>query len=582
MTDRPRIAYAIPTLKVGQAHLIIKQGLRDLTRQALEIAEICMASQAQRAAAYRTYGQWIETGRATGGLALANLLYSHVDRLASHLFSPTDLRFAIDFENVVTPDWYDKGSVVARKVSREWERKNIDVNFQQGVRESLAYAACILRQSPTVENGLPTISSRLVMPWSFGVYNEMVTDLSDQEAMCETIYYNKHEVWRRIRHLPEADKLYRRIMSSAQKETGAGLPTSFMHQVLSTAVLNVSLQNATQPQPGGIVQLTNDPNFATLGPTVAAELYPMHEISVWDDELEDYVTIQYFEPDILVAPRLKKCNLCCPHVLPYTLIQANPVANYFWGRSEITDLMELQQLLTTTLDDGRRVMGQQFDKLLAFPGFDGISREMYAAFRTEGWVGMPQGSSVTDLTPKFPQEWLPYVQNIIQLMERVSGFSNILSGSGEPGVRAGVHADTLMKTASPRLRDRALLLERQCAEAAETTLSIFEAKDARATWTDAMNRETDFQIGQLPDDRRISIDSHSGSPIYHDDHQNLIAFGVKAGFIGGDTAIEQLPFNHKEILIQRFRQMEAARAKMIQEHPELLQQHRGGGHHRAA
>ncbi len=562
--------------------MIVKSGLRDLTKQALEIAEICMASQAQRAAAYRTYGQWIETGRAAGGLALANLLYSHVDRLASHLFSPTDLRFAIDFENVVGPEWYARGSVIARRISREWERRNIDVNFAQGVRESLAYASCILRQIPTIDQGHPTVTSRLIPPWSFGVYNEMVTELADQEAVCETIFFNKHEVWRRIRHLDNADKLYRRIMAAAQKETGAGLPTSFMHQVLSTATLNVSLQNATQPQPGGIVQLSNDPNFATLGPTVAAELYPMHELFVWDDDLDDHVTIQYFEPDILVAPRLKKCNLCAPNVFPYTLIQANHVANYIWGRSEITDLMELQQLLTTTLDDGRRLMGQQFDKLLAFPGFDGISRELYATFRTEGWLGMPPGSSVEDLTPKMPPEYLPYIDNIIRLMERVSGFSNILSGSGEPGVRAGVHADTLMKTASPRLRDRALLLERQCAEAAEVTLSILEAKDARSTWTDVNNPLSDFQMRQLLDDRRISIDSHSGSPIYHDDHQNLIAFGVKSGFIGGDSAIEQLPFNHKEILLQRFQQMEAARAKMIEEHPELLQQHRGGGHRRVA
>lgn len=535
-----------------------------------------MASQAQRAAAYRSYGQWIETGQTAGGLALANMLYSHIDRLASHLFSPTDLRFAIDFENIVSPDWYARGAAVARIISREWERRNIDVLFAQGVRESLAFASCILRQIITGDGSHINVSARLVLPWAFGVYNEMVTQLDEQEAMCETVYYNKHEVWRRIRHLPNPEKLYKRILSSSQKETGAGIPTSFMHQVLSTAVLNVSLQNATQPQPGGIVQLTNDPNFATLGPTVAAELYPMHELAVWDDDLRDYVTMQYFEPDILVAPILKKINLFCPGCLPYTLIQANPVANYIWGRSEITDLMELQQLLTVTLNDGRRLMGQQFDKLLAFPGFDGITGELYATFRSQGWINPPQGASVTDVTPKMPPEFLPYVDNILKLMDRVSGFSNILSGSGEPGVRAGVHADTLMKTASPRLRDRSLLVERQCAEAADVTLTVFEKKDAKAVWLDPRNPMTDFQIGQLLDDRRISIDSHSGSPIYHDDHQNLIAFGVKAGFIGGDSAIEQLPFNHKEILIQRFQQMQAEKAKLLQEHPELLEQHRGG------
>lgn len=562
--------------------MLLKESLRDLTKQAIDIAQICMASQGQRAAAYRSYGQWIETGRASGSLALANLLYSHLARTASYLSSPVDLRFTMGFKHTATPEWYARGATVAHFITDEWECQNLDVTFSQSVRESLAYAACIFRQIVTRQGDSVTVTSRLVQPWKFGVYNEMITSLREQEAMCETVYYNRHEVWRRIRHLPDAEKLFRRVLSSSTKESGAGLPTSFMHQVLSTAVLNVSLQNATQPQPGGIVQLTNDPNFATLGPTVAAELYPMHELYVWDDEINDYVTIQYFEPDILVAPRLKKINLFCPDTLPYTLVQANPVVDYFWGRSEVVDLMELQQLITTTLDDIRRLMGQQFDKLLGFSGYDGLTDEVYALRRSQGFFNMPQGSNITDLTPKMPPEAIPYVEFLIKLMERVSGFSNILSGSGEPGVRAGVHADTLMKTASPRLRDRALIIERQCAEAADVTLNIFEKKDARALWTNPEDSKSDFLIGQLPDDRRIGVDSHSGSPIFHDDHENLLAFGIKAGFIGGDSAIEQLPFNHKEILLQRFHAMEAARAKFIQEHPEVLEGHHGGGHRKIA
>jgi hypothetical protein len=102
------------------------------------------------------------------------------------------------------------------------------------------------------------------MPWNFGVYNEGLNSLDEQEAFVETVWLTKHEVWRRVRHLPGAEKLYERILGNATKETGASQPSSFMHQVLSTAVLNTSLSNNTQPQPGGIVQLSNDPNFSTL------------------------------------------------------------------------------------------------------------------------------------------------------------------------------------------------------------------------------------------------------------------------------------------------------------------------------
>src|SRR5262249_41927051 len=121
--------------------------------------------------------------------------------------------------------------------------------------------------------------ARLVPPWAFGVYNEAVNDLHEQEAFVETIGLNKHEVWRRVRNLPDAEALYKRILGNATKDEGAaGVPNSFMHQVLSTSVLNTSGTGVTRP--GGIVQLDNNPNFATLGPEVSVDLYPMHELWV--------------------------------------------------------------------------------------------------------------------------------------------------------------------------------------------------------------------------------------------------------------------------------------------------------------
>lgn len=538
----------------------------------MQLAKDCMQSQNQRAAAYRQYGQVLETGRQAGGLALANLIYSHIDRLAAHLFSPSELRFAIDYENIYPKEWLAKGAVAARVVSRSWEHKNIDMLFGHGVKHSLTYASCILKQlgGKDADGVFQFKGAKLVMPWQFGVYNEGINDLADQEAFVETDWLNRHEVWRRIRQLPEAEKLYKAVLGNANKEAGIGSPTSFMHQVLSTSILNTSAQNV-QPQPGGIVQLTNDPTYSTLTPNVAIDLYPMHNLWVWDDSKDDYTTIQFIEPDVLIAPLLKHTNLFVPDVHPYTLIQPNYEPGYFWGRSEIVDLMMLQAWLTEHLDDIKRLMGLQIDKLLAFPGYEGITDELYAQFRSSGFAGIPQGVTVQDLTPKIPQEAIPLVLQIMSLMDRVSGFPPIMSGQGEPGVRSGIQTDTLMKTGSPRLRDRSLLVERQCASAADTTLWLLQAKDAKAYWTDPEKGETDFLLSQLPDDRRVAVDSHSGSPIYHDDNMQLLAFGLKAGVVTGESFIEQSSLSHKDVLIQRLKEKEANELKMLLEHPELLQ-----------
>lgn len=545
----------------------------DLVDAAKNIVETCRVSAGQRAAAYRQYGQWIETGRQAGGLALANLLYSHEERLSAHLFSPSDLRFNMDFENHYDGDMLKKAKVAAGVISREWERRGIDMLFGQGVRIALDYGSAILKQmGGLLPDGRVEVHGRLVMPWCFGVYNEGINALADQEACCETVYINKHEAWRRIRHLPDADKLYKTILGASSKAENASAPSSFMHQVLSTAVLNTSLQNNTQPQPGGIVQLSNDPNFATLGPTVGVDLIPMHEIYVRDDERDDdYTTMQLIEPGILVAPRLKRVNLFCPDTLPYTLIQPNTQTGYFWGRSEIVDLMQLQDSLTTTLDDLKKIIGKNYDKLLVFPGFDGLTDEVYDQFHSQGHLGLPQGASVTDVTPQIPQGALDYIKLLLGLMDQVSGFSNILSGQGESGVRAGTHAETLLKTASPRLRDRSLLVERQCASAADNTLAYLEAKDAKIYWVEPdANRESDFLLSQLPEDRRITVDSHSSSPIYQDNHQQLVAWGLKSGVIGPEDAIEDLPFSNKDRKLLALKAREEAKQKLIQEHPELL------------
>lgn len=546
--------------------MLLPKAQKDLLRFSQELVATCKTSQGIRSAAYKQYAIWVETGRQAGGLALANMLYAHVDRLHSHLFSPTDLRFAIDYENHYGQRELAMAEMAARVLTREWERRNIDTVFASGVRESLVYGACPIKILANGDGESDvSLTARLVMPWQFGVYNETVTEIEDQECVVETAFLTKPEVWRRISHLPDAEKLFAKIVHGSNKTEGDGTPTSFFHQVLSTMPIDTSMTSASSQLPGGVVQLTNGPSYGVMGPQIGVEIFPMNEIWVKNDDTNDYTTIQMFDPDILVAPMFARKNLFCPGALPYRIIRPNDTANYFWGRSELVDLMSLQQLLTTTMDDMRRIMGNQFDKLLMFTG-DGLTDETYGQFRAQGWANLGPSGGVQDMTPKMPPEAFEYVNLIEQMMEKIGGFSNILSGKGESGVRAGNHADMLMKTASPRLRDRSLLVERQCASVSDVILSVLEAKEAKAYWTqDDPSESGEFLLSQLPEDRRVMVDSHSSSPIYQDDHQQLIAFGIKAGFIGGDTAIESLPYPNKDVLLTRLKKIEEAKAKAAQQ-----------------
>lgn len=565
-----------------------RAGLLALARH---LIEVCGNDRGQRSAAYRSYAAWVERGQDRQGesdwtLALCNLLYSHVDRLASHLFSPTDMRFTVDFDLPEGKDWAARAAVVARLLSREWARHDSDIMFGLGVNQSLIYATTIAKLLPEWRNGQLEIDLGLVMPWDFGVYNPGRVHLNDQEAVIETVYMTKPEIRRRLQPLPDAGRLFDRIVASGASSTPT-MPQNFMHQVLSTMALDSTRTIASPAVPGGLVQLAGGGTYPSLGPQIGAELYPMYEIYVRDDERGlDWTTIQFFEPDVIVAPLNRRVNIAMEaaagpsekrsknlfvrHLLPYGKIQPNLVTNYFWGRSEIADLMQLQAWLTEHLGDIKTLMAKQIERIIGFEGYDGLPEEMFLKMRESGYFTSPGGTKITDMTPTMPPNALEIVELIIRLMDRVSGFSNILSGSGEPGVRAGVHADTLMRTASPRLRDRSLLIERQVAAVADAYLGCMEAKDPTVYWTDPENPLTDFHLSQLLTNRRVSVDSHSASPIYATDHAQLLTWGLQRNVVGPEDVIEDLPFSHKDQKLERLRQRQAARQKFIEEHPEVL------------
>jgi len=576
---------------------------RDLLAQANEWVEQCRISQGARAAYCRLMNALTETGRYDGTKSLINLLYMSMDRTAAHLFSPVELKFSIDFERPQAKVMYDMAAEAAKGLTRLWERNSTDMTFKQGVFESLKYGACILKQWVEMEgfgnDEHPTYHDKLVMPWQFGVYREDENRIDRQEILYETSLLTLAEVWKRIWKLPNANKLFDKIKAHSKKGE-VGSDNSFFHQVLSTSQLNTGVQGMTQPVPGGIVQLNNDPNYSIMGPVIAADVVEMHEL--WVKDHDDYVTIQLIGDSILLTPYtdgkviFKKQNLLGSgsQLQPYRLIQPNEVTNWFWGRSELVDIIEPQALLSTWCDDARRLLGLQVDKLLFFTGDNTITDELYGQFRGAGYGNLGQGADVKDLTPKLPPELMPMIKWAMEMINLIQGYPPIMQGQGEPGVRAGSHANTLMKTASPTLRDRALLVERQVAVCADLTLNLRELKDEQFYWTKADNpiadiEKTKFLLTDLSPDWRVTVDSHSSSPIFSDENEQLVFAAHGKGVVDAEYVIDNTQLPNKEVAKIRLREKEKKQADMMQnllkQNPEvankvLEKQLIGGGHHK--
>lgn len=537
-----------------------------------EMVEVCRVSVSMRQAYCRLMNAIAETGQLSGTKSLLNLLYAHLTRLAAHLFSPVELKFSIDFERSYPPRIYEQAAVVAKVLTRQWERQNTDLLFGNGVFESLKYGCCLMKQWAQEERGHADYFAKLVMPWQFGVYNESETDITKQVALCETVTLTMPEVWKRIWHLPDARKLFNRIKTHAQNGSILSEPQSYFHQVLSTSQLNTGVQGMTRPLPGGIVQLNNDPNYAIMGPQIGAQTVQMHEL--WVRGPDDYTTLMMVEPDVIIT-RDKNTNLLIKdsQLQPYTAIRVNEVTNWFWGRSEIIDLIEPQGLLSTSMDDMRRLVGLQVDKILAFSGDNGITDETYDQMRAAGWFNLGQNGKVEDVTPKLPPELMPFITFLIEQIHLLGGFPPIMQGTGDAGVRAGNHANTLLKTGSPTLRDRALLAERLCAEAADRTLAIREAKDPERYWTKgdtpADADATSFLLTDLPSDWRVTIDSHSSSPIFADENAQLVVAAHKMGVVDAEYVIDNTQLPNKEAAKVGYRKRQEGQQLMMK---QLLQQ----------
>lgn len=556
--------------------MYLQSGSRFIPQMENLIAD-CRASVAQRASQARALRTWRYTGSPDGNTSILNRLNHHIERTAPMLFSPSELRFSIDFENSYGKKILDQAEVGGRVLTRRFRQRDIDIQFAESVDLALTYGSCVSK----LVNSHGGMNCRLVMPWQIGVYREDRNDLADQEAIVETNHITPFDLWRRVSHLPNAAQLYRRACSYSKKGGDHDTDATYFHQILLAGTSPV-VQTAAPyaQQAGGMVNVSADLGGAMVSADVAESLIPVHEIWVLNDETGDYTTIQIAEPDILITSPFRHRNFFVPDYHPYVLTQPNRVAGNIWGRSEIADLMKLQHLLRDRLEDLKRLMGMQYDRLLAFIGQGGPTDETYDMFRQAGWMNLDSGSDVKDLTPKLPDAAFADIKEINDFMDEVSGFGGILSGQGEPGVRAGNHAATLLKTASPRMRDRALMVERQCADLGDKAFNLMSAKEAKAYWVGDPGQEgNEFLLSQLPEDYEIHVDSHSSSPIYEEDHKDIAGFLAKLG-VGAKDIVKMLPgVPQKDLVIQHLNEQEAAKAKMIQEHPELLTKGAGAKKH---
>lgn len=199
----------------------------------------------------------------------------------------------------------------------------------------------------------------------------------------------------------------------------------------------------------------------------------------------------------------------------------------------------------------------------ALAGFTSVTEEMYFKIISEGgFINDPNpNAKATKMVEPPPQGYLEELEFIWKMFDEASGFSPIMSGQGEPGVRAGVHAQTLVRTSSPRLIDQAARIERQLADCGYLGLRIQQAMDPYIYKTD---KGQEFFLSQLPDGFQVIVDSHSASPAFQEDNRQVAIALARAGAVDAEDLIHMIHPPGAQLLLANLRRRKKEQAQMAQ------------------
>jgi hypothetical protein len=548
---------------------------------AQEIVDEMLTSADERAMVMTRASQYYYQGCYDSRAAIYNKVKPFIDKLAGFLMQPTDVRFSIIYDSTEPEDVLQRAEVAGEKLTADYRSTDSDIKFAESVVWALINGCQIVKHCPA-KRGFKLAP---VHPHHFGVLSETTLALDEQEAFVHVSFPTVSQLRAMLDEgdYPNPEDVIAQVLSANKEERTEEEPTYF-HQMVVGGMQPLGDINET-PSAGGIVSV-----FPTPTPWRPSKRIwqTVRFCEIWIKDANrggDYTTLQMVYPDILIEGKHTRRNLSrIPGCHPFVKVQGQPTPGYFWGRSLIADVQMLQEILNKRLRDLKIMWDRNANAPQAFSGFTSITEEQYFKIISEGgFINDPNpNAKAQKLTEPPPEGYLQELEFIWQMFDEASGFSPVMSGQGEPGVRAGVHAQTLVRTSSPRLIDQAARIERQLAESGYLSLRLMQAQDPTIYSTD---QGTEFTLEQLPEDFQVVVDSHSASPAFAEDNRQVAIALARAGAIDAEDLIRMLHPPGAELLLARLRDRQKAQAAQAKEEKKEqlmrdvlhMPQHKTGG-----
>ena len=527
-------------MRIPSNELLREQFYRDLI-------EKCMVSLQERKGDYASLRSFFLFGSGPDeSPTIFNKIYPHIDQLTSFLYSAETTRFSINVGASVPDQEQIKVPRLTLALNDEWLNSNADQVFSSALTWSLVFNSTFIKL--VYNNG---IHPYMVEPASIGVLREDTPYTDRQEALVQTYYITKSELYNRLYSHPKRESIVKRITTSVHSKTEdlpEGVDRIIMSQSNPTIYGNVNLDLS---------------GMNRYKARVAEETVKMYELWVWNDETEDYQCVTMADPDIFIYDR-PGASMFLKGELPFVQICPNPQYDYYWGQSEVQRLVFLQQLRNNRMTEILDLLSKQVNPPTALTGFTGILDEKNFALNRAGGLlasDMPNAKAER-LAPDMPSSLFEVIHEVDAMFSEASGISSVLQGKGESGVRSSGHASQLARLGSSRAKKRALIVEDSLEKVATLYLKLMQAYD-KTHFKDEDNHQ--FIAEQFTKDYVVKVDAHSNSPIFTEDLRQLAFNLFKAKAIDTESLLDLLEPPMKQLLKDKLKKKEQAAASQPQQ-----------------
>lgn len=446
-----------------------------------------------------------------------NKIWPHIDLLTSFMYAQDTTRFSVELGAGVNKDFQNWVPKLSQYVNDEWHSSNTDIIVSLALAYSLVYGWTGIKPIWKM-NG---IQPGIIMPHNFGVLREDNFMLTKQEAYIHCYTMTTSQFENDYNFLPNFKDLAKRVQSRTQE---------MVEQTTGVDRIIMSGQDPLSGNGVGVVDWLTQVAMSYV-PKVQENLIEMYELTVWDDELNDYRLITMADPGVPILDRPMKDVGGLKNEVSCVGLCPNPDPGYFWGISEVERLMPLQTYrnkIMAQIDHLQEMEAHPPSTAVGFPG--DLLELQYAMDTPGGFFNQPDapsgGSSAKAERVQIttPQDLYVRLDRNDQMFEDMSGLQGVAQGKSETGVRSGGHAAQLAKLGASRARKRSLIVEDNLADIATLYLKLQKKYDKEILSSDD---GTKFVADQFTDDFVVKVDAHSNSPIFVDDLQQLATLLLK-------------------------------------------------------